>query len=182
MGESRINGNQTVTGDVIINGSLLTADNSTADANPTEDVTIKTGDKTAGTGDSGDFVVDIGTSAGGVRGKMVYKDGTEGASKIMTSDATGRASWATPAAGGADTDLGNLTSPVAFNQNLIPDGDKTRDMGQPTKKLDEIHGQKMVLTDRTDQAGLTFFGEAVVGMSLPSGGAVSDLSATSPGV
>lgn len=60
------------------NGLLTidTLDNSDADANPTSNILINTGDKTAGTGDSGDVTLQSGTSAGGTRGDIVL-DGNE---------------------------------------------------------------------------------------------------------
>jgi hypothetical protein len=50
--------------------ALYTACNSTADANPTGTVYVGSGDKTAGTGNSGDVVLLPGTSAGGDRGQV----------------------------------------------------------------------------------------------------------------
>lgn len=61
----------------IFDGSSLSGDlavhsnsNSTADANPTKSVAIETGNKTAGTGDSGQVKITTGTSSGGVRGNI----------------------------------------------------------------------------------------------------------------
>lgn len=58
-------------GDLDTNGfNIGSADDATADANPTESIVISSGDKTAGTGDSGSLTLQTGTSAGGARGSV----------------------------------------------------------------------------------------------------------------
>lgn len=49
---------------------LATENNATANATATKAVRIETGNKTAGTGNSGDIVLQTGTSSGGVRGDV----------------------------------------------------------------------------------------------------------------
>lgn len=85
---------------------VKTLDNSTVDANPTDSLEIKTGDKTAGTGDSGDIIIQPGTSVGGSRGKLLLSDGSEGTvGHIWTStDVNGRGNWAP----NVHTDIGNF--------------------------------------------------------------------------
>jgi hypothetical protein len=56
---------------VDINADLQTADDATADATPTAGLTVRTGNKTAGTGDSGDLTLKAGTSAGGNEGDIL---------------------------------------------------------------------------------------------------------------
>lgn len=49
---------------------IHTLNNTSANATPTDNVLIETGNKTAGTGDSGDISLQTGTSAGGDRGRV----------------------------------------------------------------------------------------------------------------
>ena len=58
--------------------AMHTANDATADANATGDLHLETGNKTAGTGDSGSVVIYTGTSAGGTRGAIKKQDGTQG--------------------------------------------------------------------------------------------------------
>lgn len=53
---------------------IYTGNDATNDAIPTNNLTIETGNKLAGTGDSGSILLSIGTSAGGERGE-VYTNG-----------------------------------------------------------------------------------------------------------
>lgn len=88
--------------------ALITCSNNDADANPTDDVFIESGNKTAGTGDSGDIITQTGTSAGGTRGKIIKKDGSEGTTgHVWTStDTSGTGEWqATAGGGGNDIEL-----------------------------------------------------------------------------
>ena len=75
---------------------IHTANNASVDAVATNNVYIETGNKTAGTGDSGDIVVQPGSSVGGSRGKIVSKDGSEGTvGHVWTStDTSGAGNWA----------------------------------------------------------------------------------------
>lgn len=50
--------------------TVKTGNDATADANPTENLIIASGDKTAGTGDSGSVTVQSGSSTGGSRGPI----------------------------------------------------------------------------------------------------------------
>lgn len=86
--------NQNLIG-AIANFTLKTQNNSDADANPTEDLLIKSGDKTAGTGDSGGLIFETGSSAGGNRGPISFKDGSEGtAGHVWVSqDINGLGTW-----------------------------------------------------------------------------------------
>lgn len=52
------------------NVSIDTANDSTADATATDSITITSGNKTAGTGDSGPVILTTGTSTGGSRGNV----------------------------------------------------------------------------------------------------------------
>lgn len=102
--------------------ALTTANNADVDANPTGSIVIKSGDKTAGTGNSGHLYNITGTSSGGTRGKFYIRDGSEGTSgHVWTSSGTaGEGAWMA-ASGGANTALSNLTNPTAINRNLIGD-------------------------------------------------------------
>lgn len=56
--------------------------------------------------------------------------------EFLTTNGT-VASWAA-ASGGADTTLSNLTSPVAFNQHLLPNADVTFTLGASAFQLTEV--------------------------------------------
>lgn len=75
---------------------LETSNDAVANASATKNVEILTGNKTAGTGNSGDVIAQTGTSAGGTRGGIYIKEGSEGTSgHILTSSGTGgKAVWA----------------------------------------------------------------------------------------
>jgi len=98
---------------------VITADDAVNNALATGQITVQTGSKTAGTGNSGDFVVAIGTSSGGTRGKFRIQDGSQGTSgQVWTSnDTTGGGHWAAAGGGGANTALSNLAS-VQINTDL----------------------------------------------------------------
>lgn len=77
------------------NITLQTFPDSTADAVATGDTYILTGNKSAGTGDSGSIIVQPGTSTGGTRGDIKFKDGSEGTTgHVWTSKGTdGEGNW-----------------------------------------------------------------------------------------
>jgi hypothetical protein len=52
--------------------SVFSATSAVADANPTGNLLIETGNKTAGTGNSGAITLTTGTSSGGVRGQITF--------------------------------------------------------------------------------------------------------------
>lgn len=85
---------------VFQNGKLavFSASDANADTIQTGNLYLNTGNKTAGTGNSGDIEIYIGTSAGGTRGKIRKKDGSEGtAGHVWTStDTTGGGAWSAP--------------------------------------------------------------------------------------
>lgn len=59
-------------GNLDTNGfNVISAADATADANPTDSIIILSGNKTAGTGNSGSITIQTGTSAGGVRGSFI---------------------------------------------------------------------------------------------------------------
>jgi len=90
--------------------TVQTSNDSGANADPTENVYLLTGNKTAGTGDSGDIIAQPGTSAGGSRGSLKYKDGTEGTiGHVLTSKGVdGETEWAASSMA-ADTENANLS-------------------------------------------------------------------------
>ncbi len=115
--------------------AVTTASNSDADAAATGGIVIKTGDKSAGTGNSGNIYSITGTSSGGTRGKIYLRDGSEGtAGHVWTSTGTaGQGGWAA-ASGGANTTLSNLTSPTTVNQDLLPLSSGGQALGSTAKK------------------------------------------------
>lgn len=52
--------------------AVYTLNNAFADGNATSNVRLETGNKTAGTGNSGDIILQTGTSAGGTRGAIQF--------------------------------------------------------------------------------------------------------------
>lgn len=88
--------------------ALFTENSSAADANPTYDVLIATGNKTAGTGNSGDIDIRTGTSSGGTKGALNIRNTAmrlwNSANTFYTalvSAATGNVTYTLPAADGA---------------------------------------------------------------------------------
>lgn len=121
---------QTLGGEV----GLTTVNNSTPDAVPTGDIHIESGNKTAGTGNSGNIFITSGTSTGGTRGNLFINVPSLAGSSVgwvwtLQDIATGRGAWVAAAATGANTTLSNLTSPTAINQTLRPDTTHSRDLG-----------------------------------------------------
>jgi hypothetical protein len=74
----------------------------------------------SGTGNSGGILLQTGSIVSGTRGKIQFRDGTEGtAGYVWTStDTLGNGHWAAAGGGGANTALSNLAS-VAINTDLI---------------------------------------------------------------
>jgi hypothetical protein len=123
---------------------MLGDSNATADATKTGDLYIETGNKTAGTGDSGSINIYTGTSAGGTRGSINLADGSEGTiGHVWTSTGTaGEGNWAAAAGGG---DL--WSDPV--DSDIVPDGANTRDLGTNGNRFAQAHIDQVRLTDGT---------------------------------
>ncbi len=102
---------------------VATINDAAANSVATGSVGLITGDKTAGTGDSGSIALTVGSSSGGTRGQIQFKDGTEGVQgDVWTStDAFGNGAWVAGSGGGANTALSNLIS-TSVNQSMIFDG------------------------------------------------------------
>lgn len=125
---------------------IYTDNDSAVNATATKDVHIETGNKTAGTGDSGSIVAKTGTSSGGVRGtfqvspSIKYLGSTSGYVEVkspaaptsysltlptaqgasdtfLRDDGSGVLSWTVPTGTGANTSLSNLTT-TDINQTL----------------------------------------------------------------
>lgn len=108
---------------------VATGNESTANANATGNLYLETGNKSAGTGDSGSIRLQTGTSAGGARGTInIIDDSLAGASNgyvwTLADQTTGAGSWQASGGGGggANVTLSNLTDPTAINANLTFDG------------------------------------------------------------
>lgn len=110
---------QSGTGDDL---NIKTADNSTANSAATNNVVIKSGNKTAGTGNSGNITVQPGTSAGGNRGNFQVVDGTEGTvGHILRSvDGGGTTEWS-QGANYVTGDLNEVSFNIANNQATFAD-------------------------------------------------------------
>lgn len=92
---------------------MFSVNSSTNNALQTGDVRIETGNKSAGTGNSGSIVSRTGTSSGGTRGKIVFQDGSEGTTGHVwtSSNTTGSGAWAPASGGSAITSLtGDVTA------------------------------------------------------------------------
>lgn len=79
--------------------SISTSDIAGSNANSTGQISILTGSKTAGTGDSGKIALQVGTSAGGARGRINIVDGTESAAAGMvwtSNNNAGGGHWMKP--------------------------------------------------------------------------------------
>jgi hypothetical protein len=74
---------------------IHTDNSAVANATPTGDLFLETGNKTAGTGNSGSIGLRTGTSSGGTRGTIDLRDGSEGTSgQIWRSTGTaGEGNW-----------------------------------------------------------------------------------------
>lgn len=82
---------------------VSTSTSGSGTANPSYAVRLETGNRTAGTGNSGDISLRTGTSSGGTRGKIKFVNGSEGtAGYVWTSiDTTGSGAWMAPSGGGS---------------------------------------------------------------------------------
>lgn len=125
--------------------ALHTLSDNTADANPTNDIRLETGNKTAGTGDSGNIHAITGSSSGGDRGEFYLNEKSLDSASVghvwtLDDAVTGRGSWQLPTgAGGANTTLSNLTSPTSVNEDLIPTGVNNQELGSAAKRWNNIH-------------------------------------------
>ncbi len=77
------------------NAGVMTIDNATNDASASGSVYIESGNKTTGTGNSGNVVLRTGTSVGGTRGSIQLRDGSEGAAGRywMSKGVNGEGTW-----------------------------------------------------------------------------------------
>lgn len=83
------------------NIAVFTQNDPSVNASATGNVLVESGNKTAGTGNSGNINLTIGTSSGGVRGKISFKDGSEGTSGYVwtSTNTTGAGTWIAPSSG-----------------------------------------------------------------------------------
>lgn len=117
---------------------IMTSSNSDNNSTSTSDVYIETGNKTSGTGNSGNISLYTGTSIGGSRGKIRFRDGTEGtAGHVWTSsDTLGNGYWAAVGSG-ASTSLNNLIT-TSINQDLLPSASNIRSLGNSSFKWKDL--------------------------------------------
>jgi hypothetical protein len=96
-------------------------------------------------------------------------DGTP--SQVLTTNGSGVLSWTTPGSSGANTTLSNLTSPVSFNQNLLPDTTGTKILGSSSLRMAEVHSSSVyVYSDlRISTSVGTLQGQLQTGATAPSG-------------
>lgn len=100
-----------------LTGSLAvyTVNDATADATATKDLLIETGNKTAGTGDSGDIAIQTGTSAGGTRGDILLH-----ANKVQVGGAFGAARDLASVDGSGFIQMGQSGVSMFMNGQTVP--------------------------------------------------------------
>ena len=140
-----INGSSADNGDITING--------TSSATKTTSYVIL-----QATGGN----VGIGTTSPGaaleVAGQIKITGGTPGASKVLTSDANGLATWETAAVSGANAALSNLAN-VAINTALLPGVTDSIDLGSTDFRWANLWlgGETLHLgTSTTDEATVSY--------------------------
>lgn len=116
-------GNETVT--TSISGAfpnsrvgIISPTDTTANAVATQEIVIATGNKTVGTGNTGDIKLRTGVSAGGTRGKIKLEDNSLSTSAVgyvwtLTNTTTGAGQWDSPA--GLPTQTGNAGKVLGTN-------------------------------------------------------------------
>lgn len=122
-----------VTGNVVGTTDTQTLQNKTIDG------TAATGNNTV-TIDASDASYDNSTSGLTATDSQAAIDEVEGRLDTAESDITGK----------ADRDLGNLTSPTAINQHLLPDGDLTRDLGDFSSRFEQGHFGRLRIGDASN--------------------------------
>jgi hypothetical protein len=97
---------------------VVTAPDATANALSTGPIQIQTGNKTAGTGNSGSILISIGTSSGGTRGSFQIQDGSQGTAGQFwkSKDTAGSGTW------GYDNAGPWVTGTVYVAGNIVIDG------------------------------------------------------------
>ncbi len=104
---------------------ISTRSSGAVNATASADVLIETGNRTGGTGNSGNIALTSGTSSGGTRGTVQLKNGSEGsAGSVWTStDASGSGTWSVPASGSV-TNWTTFTPTGSWNTNVAYTGYK----------------------------------------------------------
>ncbi len=99
--------------------ALISASDNNVDAVPTGTVHIESGNKSAGTGDSGNVSLFAGTSAGGSRGKFQFRNGSEGTvgHVLKSTSTTGEAEWAAETSSAAALDVESFTGTDTLDSN-----------------------------------------------------------------
>jgi hypothetical protein len=147
-------------------GDLAVHSNNNNDVNSTatKSVAIETGNKTAGTGNSGDIKMTVGTSSGGTQGDFKFlKSGTVNSiGDVWTATSTdGKGYWAAGAVSGANDTLSNLASPTAINQDLEFAGTNTVRIPNNVSYEGVIGGGARTIA-RVDTSGRIQMGQAGV--------------------
>jgi len=160
--------------------SVYTVSNATADANATKDLRLETGNKTAGTGDSGGLYLQTGTSAGGSRGSVFINEVSLGAASngyvwTLQDSATGEGAWAAAGGGGANTALSNLDATTDLNSQLIFNPLTSPNAGMKTQNDGSSENINVTSGDASSVAGTSGYANISTGTATNSGGQSGDI-------
>lgn len=169
------------------NLGIFTSSSAAADANPTASLIFDTGNKTAGTGNSGGVKFTIGTSSGGSQGSFKFlKSGVApSVGDVWTaSNADGTGYWAAPSGGGGDIvadSIGIGGSPPATKDFAIITAEPTlfwseTDAAANNKGFQFLQSGQVLYMQFTNDAGagnsileVTRSGNTVTGVTWPQG-------------
>lgn len=96
--------------------------------------------------------VDFWAAAGG-NATYVFPSIPGAAGTVLTEDGSGNLSWAPGGSGGANQTLSNLTAPTSVNEDLLPDANNTRNLGDFGAQFLETHTRTVYSENRTAPDG-----------------------------
>jgi hypothetical protein len=146
------------------NIGLYSQNDTNNNATSSGSIYIESGNKTVGTGNSGDVAIQTGTSAGGTRGEIVLNGRQINASttKIVNvvnptnpQDAATKDYVDTAASTGANQQLSNLSGITAIPVDLRPADDESVNLGFASKRFWQIFVEEVV--DNLDEVRASFY-------------------------